>query len=207
MPSVAADRETRLFEHGFVRLDSAMASDLSVVNSARVSFMAWGGVDDSDAGLIRFLMRDRHGTHPFRHNAFRFHIRPALRRANGSDTYFIVGGRIGGYHELRSFTFRPPRTSARRCRPGAHTFGPVDGPRNTPRRPHGLHWAHVLYGSSSTRRSEGAHAGAADGHVHAVLLDGQRAQPHELPLTAKRGDCAVRDPFATRRRSSRSSPT
>ena len=31
-------------------------------------------MDDADAGLIRFLMRDRHGS-PFEHNAFRFHIR------------------------------------------------------------------------------------------------------------------------------------
>ena len=31
-------------------------------------------MDDADAGLIRFLMRDRHGT-PFEHNSFRFHVR------------------------------------------------------------------------------------------------------------------------------------
>jgi thymidylate synthase (FAD) len=31
-------------------------------------------MEESDEGLIRFLMRDRHGT-PFEHNAFRFHIR------------------------------------------------------------------------------------------------------------------------------------
>jgi thymidylate synthase (FAD) len=59
---MAAGRETRLFEHGFVRLDDAMASDLSVVNSARVSFAKRKEVmEESDAGLIRFLMRDRHG--------------------------------------------------------------------------------------------------------------------------------------------------
>ena len=31
-------------------------------------------MEESDEGLIRFLMRDRHGS-PFEHNAFRFHIR------------------------------------------------------------------------------------------------------------------------------------
>ncbi len=57
--------ELRLFEHGFVRLDAAMADDLSVVNSARVSFAVRKEVmDERDRGLIRFLMRDRHGT-PF----------------------------------------------------------------------------------------------------------------------------------------------
>src|SRR5437762_3658525 len=65
----------RVLDHGFVRLDDVMASDLSVVNGARVSFARHKTeMDDSDAGLIRFLMRDRHGT-PFEHNAFRFHIR------------------------------------------------------------------------------------------------------------------------------------
>ena len=39
-----------------------MASDLSVVNGARVSFARRKEVmDESDEGLIRFLMRDRHG--------------------------------------------------------------------------------------------------------------------------------------------------
>ncbi len=39
-----------------------MATDLSVVNAARVSFARRKGeMDESDAGLIRFLMRERHG--------------------------------------------------------------------------------------------------------------------------------------------------
>src|SRR5437870_996939 len=39
-----------------------MASDLSVVNGARVSFARHKTeMDESDEGLIRFLMRDRHG--------------------------------------------------------------------------------------------------------------------------------------------------
>ena len=40
-----------------------MASDLSVVNAARVSFARRKEeMDDADAGLIRFLLRERHGT-------------------------------------------------------------------------------------------------------------------------------------------------
>ena len=55
-----------------------MADDLSVVNGARVSFARRKEeVDESDEGLIRFLMRDRHGT-PFEHNSFRFHIRTPI---------------------------------------------------------------------------------------------------------------------------------
>jgi thymidylate synthase (FAD) len=52
-----------------------MADDLSVVNGARVSFARHKDeMEESDQGLIRFLMRERHGT-PFEHNAFRFHVR------------------------------------------------------------------------------------------------------------------------------------
>jgi thymidylate synthase (FAD) len=69
------DNTTRLLDHGFVRLDGALADDLSVVNGARVSFARRKHeMDASDEGLIRFLMRDRHGS-PFEHNAFRFHVR------------------------------------------------------------------------------------------------------------------------------------
>ena len=59
---VLTDDTIRVLDHGFVRLDDVMASDLSVVNAARVSFARRKEeMDDSDAGLIRFLMRDRHG--------------------------------------------------------------------------------------------------------------------------------------------------
>jgi thymidylate synthase (FAD) len=72
---VIPDNTIQVLDHGFVRLDDAMADDLSVVNGARVSFARRKTeMDESDEGLIRFLMRDRHGS-PFEHNAFRFHIR------------------------------------------------------------------------------------------------------------------------------------
>ena len=72
---VIPDNTIRVLDHGFVRLDDAMADDLSVVNGARVSFARRKEeMDESDEGLIRFLMRDRHGT-PFEHNSFRYHIR------------------------------------------------------------------------------------------------------------------------------------
>jgi thymidylate synthase (FAD) len=75
---VIAEDAVRVLDHGFVRLDDAMASDLSVVNGARVSFARHKTeLDASDEGLIRFLMRERHGT-PFEHNAFRFHVRAPI---------------------------------------------------------------------------------------------------------------------------------
>jgi thymidylate synthase (FAD) len=62
---VIAENTIRVLDHGFVRLDDCMASDLSVANAARVSFARRKEVmEESDVGLIKFLMRDRHGT-PF----------------------------------------------------------------------------------------------------------------------------------------------
>jgi len=74
-PEVIPEGTIPVLDHGFVRLDDSMASDLSVVNGARVSFARHKTeMDESDGGLIRFLMRERHGT-PFEHNSFRFHVR------------------------------------------------------------------------------------------------------------------------------------
>jgi thymidylate synthase (FAD) len=74
-PEVIAQGSIPVLDHGFVRLDEAMADDLSVVNGARVSFAKHKTeLDDSDAGLIRFLMRERHAS-PFEHAVFRFHVR------------------------------------------------------------------------------------------------------------------------------------
>ena len=71
-------KEVTVLDKGFVRLDGYMADDLSVVNAARVSFAKRKEVVDlADEGLIKFLMRDRHGT-PFEHNAFRFHVKAPI---------------------------------------------------------------------------------------------------------------------------------
>lgn len=64
-----------VLDHGSVTLMSSMGDDLSVVNSARVSYGKRHLTFDqeSDAGLIRYLMKHRHGT-PFEHNAFTFYV-------------------------------------------------------------------------------------------------------------------------------------
>jgi thymidylate synthase (FAD) len=119
-----------VLDHGFVRLDASMASDLSVVNAARVSFARRKEeMDDSDAGLIRFLMRDRHGT-PFEHNAFRFHIRCPLFVAREWFRH-----RVGSFNEFSmryakaTDDFYVPEADDVRSqvgKPGAYSFEPVD---------------------------------------------------------------------------------
>ena len=119
-----------VLDHGFVRLDDAMASDLSVVNGARVSFARHKAeMDESDEGLIRFLMRDKHGT-PFEHNAFRFHVRAPLFVAREWFRH-----RVGSFNEFSmryakaSDDFYVPAAEDVRTqvgKPGAYTFEQVD---------------------------------------------------------------------------------
>ncbi|HUH14962.1 MAG TPA: FAD-dependent thymidylate synthase [Gaiellaceae bacterium] len=127
---VIPDNSISVLDHGFVRLDAAMADDLSVVNAARVSFARRREeVDDADAGLIRFLMRDRHGT-PFEHNAFRFHIRCPIFVAREWFRH-----RIGSFNEFSmryakaTDDFYVPEADDVRSqvgKPGAYSFEPVD---------------------------------------------------------------------------------
>src|SRR5256884_1139825 len=130
MAEVITENTIRVLDHGFVRLDDAMDSDLSVVNGARVSFARHKAeLDASDEGLIRFLMRERHGT-PFEHNAFRFHVRApifvarewmrhrwgsfnefSLRYARATDDFYVPA-----LDDVRSQVGKP----------GAYSFEPVE---------------------------------------------------------------------------------
>ncbi len=75
---VTSERSVPVLDHGFLALDAALASDLAVVNGARVSFNEESQeMADRDAGLIRFLMRERHGS-PFEHGYFRFLVKAPL---------------------------------------------------------------------------------------------------------------------------------
>jgi thymidylate synthase (FAD) len=127
---VLTDDTIYVLDHGFVRLDDVMASDLSVVNGARVSFARRKEeMGDSDAGLIRFLMRDRHGT-PFEHNAFRFHIRCPIFVARE-----WMRHRVGSFNEFSlryakaTDDFYVPEAEDVRSqvgKPGAYTFETVE---------------------------------------------------------------------------------
>jgi thymidylate synthase (FAD) len=118
-----------VLDHGFVRLDGVMADDLSVANAARVSFARRKEeLDESDEGLIRFLMRDRHGT-PFEHNAFRYHVRCPIFVAREWFRH-----RIGSFNEFSLRYARatddfyvpdPDDVRSQVGKPGAYTFEQV----------------------------------------------------------------------------------
>ncbi|HEY3961361.1 MAG TPA: FAD-dependent thymidylate synthase [Gaiellaceae bacterium] len=123
------DDTIRVLDHGFVRLDGSMADDLSVVNGARVSFAKRRTeMTEAEEGLIRFLMRDRHGT-PFEHNSFRFHIRCPIFVAREWFRH-----RIGSFNEFSmryakaTDDFYVPEAEDVRSqvgKPGAYSFEPV----------------------------------------------------------------------------------
>ena len=119
-----------LLDHGFVRLDGALADDLSVVNAARVSFAARvEEMSERDEGLVRFLMRERHGT-PFEHNAFRFHVKCPIfvarewmrHRTNSFNEW------SARYSQLEPEFYVPAAEDVRTQvgKPGSYSFEPVD---------------------------------------------------------------------------------
>ena len=130
MPEVLPDGSIPVLDHGFVRLDGAMADDLSVVNLARVSFgRRVTELADADAGLIRFLMRERHGA-PFEHNSFRFHIRCPIFVAREWFRH-----RVGSFNEFSMryaratddfYVPEPDDVRTQVGKPGAYSFEPVD---------------------------------------------------------------------------------
>jgi thymidylate synthase (FAD) len=127
---VLTDDTIHVLDHGFVRLDDVMASDLSVANAARVSFARRKEeLDDADAGLIRFLMINKHGT-PFEHNAFRFHVRCPIFVAREWFRH-----RVGSFNEFSMryakatddfYVPAPEDVRSQVGKPGAYTFETVD---------------------------------------------------------------------------------
>ena len=116
-----------------VELVSADASDGDVVRAARVSTLAEGAEDatgadpDRDAGLVRYLLRSRHGT-PFEHATFTFRVAAPIFvfREFQRHRVFSYNEESARYRELRPVFYVPARD--RRLvqvgKAGAYTFEP-----------------------------------------------------------------------------------
>src|SRR2546423_1511278 len=128
--AVRADGDiVEVLDKGFVALDGVLASDLSVVNGARVSFnQASQTLSERDEGLIRFLMRDRHGS-PFEHGYFRFIVKAPLfvvrepHRHRAGHSYNEWSGR---YSKMKAEFYIPDYVRTQTGKPGAYTFEPVE---------------------------------------------------------------------------------
>lgn len=101
------------------------ASDLAVVNAARVSFASHSDeMTSKDAGLIGFLMREGHGS-PFEHGYLRFHVEAPIfvfrewHRHRTGHSFSEVSGR---YVELERKFYEPATFRVQGGKPGAYTF-------------------------------------------------------------------------------------
>ena len=118
-----------VLDHGFVALDGALANDLAVVNGARVSFNQESEeMTEGDEGLIRFLVREKHGS-PFEHGYFRFLVKAPLfvvrehHRHRAGHSYNEWSGR---YSKMEPEFYVPDNVRTQVGKPGAYSFEPVD---------------------------------------------------------------------------------
>lgn len=112
-----------------VELIDSMASDSAVAMAARVSTIS--GSHDAvvdlakDAGLINYLMRDRHGS-PFEHNAFTFYIEAPIFVFREFMRHRIASynEESGRYKQLEPVFYVPGRDRklVQQGKPGAYTF-------------------------------------------------------------------------------------
>jgi thymidylate synthase (FAD) len=126
--AIATDT-VQVLDHGFLALDGVLASDLAVVNGARVSFNTTSEeMTERDGGLIRFLMRDHHGS-PFEHGYFRFIVKAPIfvvrehHRHRAGHSYNEFSGR---YAKMEAEFYVPDYVRTQVGKPGAYTFEPVD---------------------------------------------------------------------------------
>ena len=75
MLSTETSPKIDVLDHGFVELIDTLGSDLTVVNSARVSFgKRKTTLEEQDEKLIRYLAKHQHWS-PFRHVQLQFHCK------------------------------------------------------------------------------------------------------------------------------------
>lgn len=118
---------TTIFEpHGFVRLVKWMGSELDIVNAARVSFANESlEFDEDDAGLIRYLLKNKHGS-PFEQGfVAHWHIRLpifVMREWVRHRIGHSVNEESGRYSVMRGDFFEPDHLRIQKGKPGAYVF-------------------------------------------------------------------------------------
>jgi thymidylate synthase (FAD) len=129
MTEVLPETVVPVLDKGFLALDAALASDLAVVNGARVSFNQESDeMSDRDAGLIRFLVRERHGS-PFEHGYFRFLVKAPLfvvrehHRHRAGHSYNEWSGR---YSKMDAEFYVPENVRTQVGKPGNYSFEAVE---------------------------------------------------------------------------------
>ncbi len=128
-----ADQEVQFRSDVTVELVKASASDADVLFAARVSTKGEQSLDDvgvdasRSAGLINYLMRDRHGS-PFEHTSFTFFVRAPIFmwREHMRHRIASYNEESGRYRELEPVFYvpGPERNLVQQGKPGAYEFVP-----------------------------------------------------------------------------------
>ena len=132
--TAAADGDIAFRSDMTVQLVKSAAQDGDVVFAARVSTqgeqtVAIAGEEAStrDRGLIRYLMRDRHGS-PFEHNSFTFYVEAPIFVFREFMRHRIASynEESGRYREMRPVFYVPSRERnlVQVGKPGAYVFEP-----------------------------------------------------------------------------------
>lgn len=120
-----------LLNAGFVELVDFMGDELSIVNSARVSFAKRSSrLSEADEGLIRYLYTNRHAT-PFEHVTLTFYVKAPIFvtrewQRHRSASYNEMSLR---YHVPDGLEFWIPEGDEWRTqvgKPGAYSFEPFE---------------------------------------------------------------------------------
>lgn len=142
-------KQTTIHEpHGFVRLVNWMGDEVAICNAARVSLaqetsydLHWpkvekgllsipeGVLKEEDEGLIRFLLREKHGT-PFEQGFIaQFHCRVpifVMREWIRHRVGFSYNEESGRYVKMRKDFFIPETVRTQEGKPGAYVFTDTD---------------------------------------------------------------------------------
>src|ERR1700746_1157628 len=126
MEEADVDKAIVFEPHGFVRLVKWMGTELDIVNAARGSFANESfTLDDDDKGLIRYLLKNKHGPpveqgfEPLWHVRMPiFVMREWVRHRIGHS----VNEESGRYSKMRGDFFYPDHIRMQKGKPGEYIF-------------------------------------------------------------------------------------
>jgi thymidylate synthase (FAD) len=122
-----------ILDNGEIELLSCMASDVDVVNAAKVSFATYvKELDEASIGLIKYLMRNKHAT-PFEHSVFKFRIKAPIfvTREWMRHRWSSFNEMSMRYHQPASIDYYTPAYDKIRKqigKPGAYSFEEISDP-------------------------------------------------------------------------------
>lgn len=119
-----------VLDKGFVHLKQHLGTDRTIPEAARASFAAFDEemTDERIAGMIRFMMDNKHGS-VFEHCVATFHVKAplvAFREWHRHRAGFSYNEQSGRYSQIEAEYYVPEFVRHQVGKPGAYTFEPAD---------------------------------------------------------------------------------